>query len=385
VWGCGDGRKGQLSLEYRQHESITVFQKLNLNGVFYQPGLKGYTIKSIAATWETSYLVLEKPESSDIIVSFGSNEFGDLGIARDAEDRTLEKGPGLHVVDFSTVSVAGNTIKSAKGVTVERLRTGQRHVIASLKISWGDKEPTQVLIGWGSCRHGQLGDMENATKSSSRSHSSKKTPKAKKSIQPTYCSRPTLVWTSNDPSDFIVDYSLGIHHSVFLHASGRISVKGSNRKKQIQGLNSLENIREVKCTWNGTYMLTVDDPPRILSTGSNTHGQLGRAEDSSALEVEGAPITGRTVKALACGSEHTLICLAGDGMGDEVWGWGWNEHGNLGIGNTDDSPTPQKIWPPASGPDNLGIHHIRSIWCGNGSSWILCEVPDSGVGSSHDN
>ncbi|KAF9441552.1 RCC1/BLIP-II [Macrolepiota fuliginosa MF-IS2] len=359
VWGCGDGRKGQLGPDHRQRHtnqgSTTIFQRLMLDPAFDKLGLSGYVVSAISATWETSYLSLTRPGKHDVIVSFGSNEFGDLGVGRDAGDKLAEEGPGAHIVDFSRVIVDGNTIDSAQTVVVERLRAGQRHIIAALKVVWNGREPTQVLVGWGARRHGQLDDTRVPP-------------------QPTYQSYPTLVMSTPTPSNFTIEYSLGIHHSVFLHASGRVSFRGSNRKNQVQGLDGLQMIRDIKCTWNGTYALTSDDPARIFATGSNSHGQLGRTEDTGIPEVKGVPpIEGnKGIKALACGSEHLLVCLTGDGINDEVWGCGWNEHGNLGLGNTIDSPVPLKIWPPSYRPENIEINPIRNIWGGTGSSWILC-------------
>jgi len=368
VWGCGDGRAGQLGPKLGQQGPTTVFHKLDFDGPFNELNLEKYTIRAIGATWETSYIVMERRGGHDVIISFGSNDFGDLGVGRDAGDKMIEKGTGIHIVDFSHISAAGKSIDSAKTVDIEQLRTGQRHVIASLKVVWGDGEPTQILIGWGACRHGQLGDLTNqSSNQSSLARTSKA--KMKNSIvsAPTYCSRPIRLYASDSPSAFIINFSLGIHHSAFLHVSGQVSVKGSNRKGQIQRLQNLSNIRDIKCTWNGTYMLTADVPQRLLSTGSNSHGQLGRAESSPTLQVE---VTGTSIKALACGSEHSMIITTAE-KGDEVWGWGWNEHGNLGLGDTTDHSVPQKLWPSS---DNPGAR-VHGIWAGNGTSWILCKTP----------
>lgn len=382
VWGCGDGRKGQLGPEYRRRctnqESTTIFQKLTFTDAFDKLGLRGYAITAIGATWETSYLALTKPGKRDLIVSFGSNEFGDLGVGKDAGDKTVEKGPGIHIVNYSHIVIGGNAIRSAQTVTVERLRTGQRHVIASLKVVWPGKEPMQILVGWGAFRHGQLGGAPTSSKPFLASTRSSRSNRPDIPLEPTYHSRPTLVMSLAASSDFVIEYSLGIHHSIFLHACGRVSFRGSNRKNQTQGLDGLQNICDIKCTWNGSYMLTTDDPPLILSTGSNSHGQLGRAEGTQSLEVEGVPLKGgdTKVKVLACGSEHSLVCLAVDEQEDEVWGWGWNEHGNLGVGDTLDSPVPLKIWPPSQPLENIEVQPVRGVWGGTGSSWILCGTSD---------
>ncbi|EKM84323.1 hypothetical protein AGABI1DRAFT_67706 [Agaricus bisporus var. burnettii JB137-S8] len=382
VWGCGDGRKGQLGPIYKRRHtdqgSTTIFQNLAFADAFDKLGLGGYTITTIGTTWETSYLALQKLGKRDLIVSFGSNDFGDLGVGKDSGDKTVEKGLGIHVVNFSHIAVGGKSIRSAQSVTVEKLRTGQRHAIASLQVVWAGKEPMQILVGWGAFRHGQLGTVPPSSKPFLTSTISKSSPTTP--LEPTYHSRPTLIMSLAAPSDFVTEYSLGIHHSVFLHASGHVSFRGSNRKNQTQGLDACRNICDIKCTWNGSYMLTKDNPPHVLSTGSNSHGQLGRAEDSSSWKVE-VPIDedSKAIRTLACGSEHSLVCVVNEQGDDEVWGWGWNEHGNLGVGHTLDAPAPLKMWPPAQLPENIEPHPVRNVWAGTGSSWILCGNTDGTV------
>lgn len=377
VWGCGDGRKGQLGptsqKQCTDQEATTMFQPLDFADVFDKLDLTGCVVAAIGATWETSYLALTRAGKHDVIVSFGSNEFGDLGIGDDENDKSMEKGAGIHIVDFSRVFVDGLPITSSQTIAIEMIRTGQRHVMVSMKIC-REKGPTQVLVGWGACRHGQLGDAPTIPRH--LPNNSKKKGSGVVS-QPPYYSRPTVVMFTNTASDLVVEYSLGIQHSVFLHASGRVSARGSNRKNQTQGLDDLQNICDIKCTWNGTYALTAETPPRILSTGSNSHGQLGKPDDTQTLEVAGVSLAEEDVriKSMVCGSEHLLVCLSADGREDEVWGWGWNEHGNLGVGNTIDSPIPLKIWPSQQLSEGIETHTVRSIWAGNGSSWILCGTP----------
>ncbi|KAG1727899.1 hypothetical protein EDB19DRAFT_1748741 [Suillus lakei] len=66
-----------------------------------------------------------------------------------------------------------------------------------------------------------------------------------------------------------------------------------------------------------------------------------------------------------------MVVISPSGSSDmEVWGWGWNEHGNLGLGHTDDVLKPIKIW-PAGGHALDG--RIVQVWAGNGTSWILLQ------------
>ena len=71
---------------------------------------------------------------------------------------------------------------------------------------------------------------------------------------------------------------------------------------------------------------------------------------------------------LAAGSEH-LLALISDANGSEVWAWGWNEHGSLGLSDTDDvwTPTPIRL-------RDIGKMVVSAIWGGCGTSWLSCEV-----------
>ena len=62
---------------------------------------------------------------------------------------------------------------------------------------------------------------------------------------------------------------------------------------------------------------------------------------------------------VACGSEHTLIV-----SNNQVYSFGWNEHGNLGVGNTVNSGIPVLCFQS---------DHIYSVSCGYGNSFIVSE------------
>ena len=96
LWGCGDGRKGQLGVAYNGSDTA-VFRPLDLNLAGLR--LEGYTIRTVVASWETSYVVLSYPEHHDVLLSMGADDFGDLGISG--------KGKAVystvHVVNFDDV------------------------------------------------------------------------------------------------------------------------------------------------------------------------------------------------------------------------------------------------------------------------------------------
>jgi len=90
--------------------------------------------------------------------------------------------------------------------------------------------------------------------------------------------------------------------------------------------------------------------------------------DSWAVPAENLALP-RSMGTIACGSEHTLVVLTPVGGRGEVWGWGWNEHGNIGTGDTSNVRTPKRLWPPPAGEIFVDDGPVV-VWAGCGTSWI---------------
>ncbi|KAF8146434.1 regulator of chromosome condensation 1/beta-lactamase-inhibitor protein II [Mycena galopus ATCC 62051] len=329
LWGCGDGTSGQLGPSYSES---SIFKALDLS--LGRHGLAGYLPRLVAASWETTYVVLSRQDMPDVLISMGANDFGDLGIGAKLAGKLPAKD--IHVVDFDHLGASVNS----GSLFVESLAAGQHHVVVRLKSAAGD-----LTVGWGTSRHGQLGNVEKP-----------------------FVASPVLI--SSDEG--IVFIALGHQHTVFLHASGTVSGLGSNKKGQLDGIEAATRARSIACTWNGTYITTGDGD--LLSAGNNASGQLGRADDfQERLAHVEFPFTAATHRLLqiACGSEHVLASfVVSSSATTEVWGWGWNEHGNLGVGTTEDVRIPAKIWPPEASPVLSGD---VGIWAGSGTSWIIVQ------------
>ena len=353
LWGCGDGRAGQLGLKYQESISAgcssSVFRPIELDLVS-----EGYSYKFISASWETTYIVLASDIRGDILISLGADDFGDLGVGN-AKGKGKRVANSTNIVRFDHLVVDGHSLPPSCPITINLISSGQHHVLVHMNVSLSDGLNCGIVVGWGTSRHGQIGSVTNSD--------GKPLP---------FFSVPTIIFV-DDPNDPVVSSSLGIQHSVLLHSSGRMTGMGSNRKGQLE-LFPQSRFRQVGCTWNGTYATVEveESKPCIYATGADSHGQLGRGdgrgpgivifEDHSAIPTF-----------LACGSEHVLMVLQSE-LGKEVWGWGWNEHGNLGIGTTADVFLPVKIWPPGGG--NGGEEVIDGIWAGSGTSWISIIPPD---------
>jgi protein ATS1 len=352
VWGCGEGAKGQLGPAYvagggRDNEGAMVFKPLILP--FEEQGLFGYAITQVAACWETSFLVLTKPGQHDLLLSMGGDDFGDLGIGG-LRSKTDNAAP-FHVLDFSHIVGSAPSRLSITGITA-----GPHHAIAILRV-----DNKEHIAGWGTARHGQLGPL--LAPSSGRALP----------FSPSPVAINLQIDVQLDP---VVSVRTGNQHSLFLHASGRLTALGSNTKGQLRGLQTVGDVLAVDCSWNGSYLRT---PMGLLSAGANAHGQLGR--DDALVTPLGSPRFPDGVRVLdfACGSEHVLAMVHSPQGKTEVWGWGWNEHGNLGTGSLTDVNVPVKIWPPSTAdPDQL-MGDVVGVWAGCGTSWITCS-PATGLG-----
>ena len=339
VWGCGEGAKGQLGPAYiangERDNTESIFRPLILP--FEEQGLVGYTISQVAACWETSFFVLTKPGQHDLLISMGGDDFGDLGIG----GLRSKKAP-FHVVDFS--QIVGSTLHR---LSITSITSGPHHAIVLLRAD--DK---QQVVGWGTARHGQLGPLF--------APSGRALP---------FCPSPVAIDLPIDVQlDPVLSIRAGNQHSLFLHASGCVSALGSGAKGQLQGLQTARDVRAIDCSWNGSYLWT---PAGLLSAGAHSRGQLGR-DDAGVVPLAAAHFPdGVHVLDFACGSEHVLALVESQGM-TEVWGWGWNEHGNLGTGSLSDVNVPVKIWPAATAESGRRMDDAVCVWAGCGTSWISC-------------
>ncbi|KAL4067221.1 regulator of chromosome condensation 1/beta-lactamase-inhibitor protein II [Scleroderma yunnanense] len=357
LWGAGDGSKGQLGPERAVRTKATVEDSMLMfmqlappfSKLFQKKGL--FTCRLVAAAWETTYIVFSCPGKSDILVSMGSNDFGALGIAASTSTPTNPR-----IINLSTVlgDKAGATCSS--NISIKSIHAGPRHVILELYVYTADgTSSSHILVGWGASRHGQLGQKSR-----------------------TPCiDRPTVI-PVDIQSDPLRSCSLGNEHTVILHQSNRISTLGSNRKGQLESLSSVRmHIEEIGCTWNGTYMRAREGGQNVLfATGSNTKGQLGRCNTTAtgmniigAVEFPEGPTM--HITKFACGSEHVLALTSQPGdennISNCVWGWGWNEHGNLGLGLLEDIPRPAQLWPR----NNMStVEKVVDIWAACGNSWL---------------
>jgi protein ATS1 len=362
LWGCGDASLGQLGP--LSGGDVPVFIPIDLE--LQESELVDYYPRLICASWQTTYVVLSCPGKSDRLLSMGSDDFGDLGIGKPKKKGRTPVGPFR--VKFNHLSVDGISLGDLP-LSIDSIETGQHHVILHMKICFGGGNYREILVGWGTARHGELGSLNNTT--------------TKTSFLPI----PQII--ENVKAEEISSFSLGNQHSAFLLKSKEVACIGSNKRGQANGLGEVGDVTHVGCTWNGTYLLRSDPDGStcVYATGNHSKGQLGRtlsfnSSDSvpTLAPVEFPfPISSRRLLKLACGSEHVLALFSvpSQKTQTEVWGWGWNEHGNLGNNSTEDVLLPVRIWPPETSQDDnlkeLDGKKVVDIWAGCGTSWIAVE------------
>ncbi|TFJ85094.1 hypothetical protein NSK_003518 [Nannochloropsis salina CCMP1776] len=136
-------------------------------------------------------------------------------------------------------------------------------------------------------------------------------------------------------------------------------------------------VRKVWCGWQHTVVL--DDRGRVWTLGANQYGQLGRrgSQNEGLPELvewpEGAGREGEGVRVeeVACGWSHVLV-KTHDG---EVWGWGRNTFGQLGLEAGAETETIGRDYLPRpllKDRDRLphGVQ-VDKVTCGSESSMLV--------------
>jgi len=300
----------------------------------------------IGATWTTSFVVYRRTSSDqgsgdgvgDMVVACGSNDFNELGYT----DPTTSR-----IAPVTTASPPRQVeLGLGAGEKVEHLACGQRHVMVVVN---GER---QRVIGWGAGRRGEfdistLGGMEDSGRKG----------KGKGVARPTTYPPTTLDLPLKD-GELILDISLGASHSLVLTSNHRVFGWGSNQKGQLTTISQLNDIKSISASWGGSYFTTSSG--EILSQGSNIYSQLLHISDGR------APINipeGWEVERIVAGSEH-LLCLLKRGGEVGLWVGGWNEHGNLGMGDLVDRGELTRVHVNGQ---------IKGIWGGCASTWVWVE------------
>lgn len=334
----------------------------------------------------------------------------------------------------SETSNEGHQPVERKSYRINALAAGLRHAVATLESVPMRSGPirersstTCALIGWGAARHGQVGEIPPSVNSTTSLPSNRSRP------APAIVPVPQVIKVYRKDDELEpVPLAAGRDHTAALLPSETF-VFGSDRLGQCalrnppgQGWHSTL----IDCTWNGTMMLLERNSDAnasegkqrqeqmICTCGGNAKGQRGasyfgpspaangsdarnssgsasaldqsdtlaegisRVDTSEMLRYHSESNTDMPrIVQIACGSEHALTLVrrqidkpsadVSDSQ-SEVWGWGWNEHGNLAQGGRDerDRCKPTRIWPSPVAAQVDETRKPCNIWAGCGTSFI---------------
>jgi alpha-tubulin suppressor-like RCC1 family protein len=163
----------------------------------------------------------------------------------------------------------------------------------------------------------------------------------------------------------------GVLHSVALKSDGTVWTWGCDDVGQL-GLGetgafaqavmvpAIDEVMAIATGYIGKNTLALKSDGTVWGWGANERGQLG---DGSTVDRNTPVRVGESeefddVVAIAMGSAHGLA-LKSDGT---VWGWGYNEFGQLGNGSTDNETAPVQV---------SGLTDMVAIACGTVHSMAL--------------
>jgi len=126
--------------------------------------------------------------------------------------------------------------------------------------------------------------------------------------------------------------------------------------------------RVVQVACGRRHSVLLDEHGRIWTVGENKYGQLGRSIMGKSCctpsVVDGSlGELGSGCVAVDCGWSHTVATVQSFDGTIEVYGWGRNDKGQLGTGSTEEVETPKRLFEPMYG--------IESVHCGSESTMIL--------------
>ncbi|PKA60983.1 Ultraviolet-B receptor UVR8 [Apostasia shenzhenica] len=241
---------------------------------------------------------------------------------------------------------------------VEQVACGMRHTIVLVRGSLGNS-----VYGFGSGRHGQIGIH---------------LPERRKLFN-----IPEVIDGFGDSR--IVDLCANGDHSAALSANGQLYLWGRGfngsldcHKPQI--LPSSLMFSQVALGWNHALMISDDQAymlGRILTRFQQTSREqqaldyvvsvfypVHRAEALSTPSVQAVTSPGdERVVGIAAGAEHSAIVTESG----TIMTWGWGEHGQLGLGGTDDQICPQRVGIEYKASGSQGQ---VNVYCGSGFTFV---------------
>ena len=172
----------------------------------------------------------------------------------------------------------------------------------------------------------------------------------------------------------IISISAYVYHCVCLDNYGNVFTFGNNNRGQLgigedvshtsipQKVN-LPPCAQISC---GEYFtMCLSESGEVYSFGYNQNGQLGLGNNEEIYNSPQVISSLKGVEFIECGGDH-VFCKS---LHNEIYCWGNNEYGQLGLGNTDNQNTPILC-------SSLSNEDVIDIKCGYNHTLVLTSNGD---------
>ncbi|XVE96925.1 hypothetical protein REPUB_Repub02eG0266000 [Reevesia pubescens] len=269
--------------------------------------------------------------------------------------------------EFFTLSPCLVTL--GPGVRITSVAAGGRHTLALSDMG--------QVWGWGYGGEGQLG-LGSRIKMVSSPHlipCIEQTASGKdRSLLVHQGSLNSQMQLSKAAGSYVKEIACGGRHSAVITDTGALLTFGWGLYGQC-GQGSTNDLLRPTCVsgiqvlgvaaglWH-TVCIAVDG--QVYAFGGNQFGQLGTGAEqveTSPKQLDAASLEGKHANMVSCGARHSAI-LTDDG---QVFSWGWNKYGQLGLGDTIDRNIPAQVPMDGCLPKNVA--------CGWWHTLLLAETP----------
>ena len=131
----------------------------------------------------------------------------------------------------------------------------------------------------------------------------------------------------------------------------------TNRNTFTEITTNTNDVKSIYCGWYHTFILKNDGT--LWGCGYNNFGQLGLGDTTNRTTFTQIATNTDDIKSVYCGGYYTII-LKNDGT---LWGCGRNIYGELGLGDTTNRTTFTQI--------TTNTNDIKEIYCGDHHTFIL--------------
>ncbi|XP_012088011.1 ultraviolet-B receptor UVR8 isoform X2 [Jatropha curcas] len=274
--------------------------------------------------------------------------------------------------EFFTVSPSLVTL--GPGVRIINVAAGGRHTLALSVSDMGQ------VWGWGYGGEGQLG-LGSRIKMVSSPHlipciDTSASGKDRSLIAHQGSMDPSAQ-TPKFHGSYVKEIACGGRHSAVITDAGALFTFGwglygqcgqgsTNDLLRPTSVPSLSGTRVESISAGLWHTVCITTDGHVYSFGGNQFGQLGTGTDQAETQprqLDAASLEGKRGKLVSCGARHSAI-LTDDG---QVYSWGWNKYGQLGLGDSIDRNIPSQVPIDGCQPKN--------IKCGWWHTLLLADIP----------